>query len=282
MKLLIGTLLLFITQLAVAQNNSLLFEISKKGSPKSYVYGTMHIIPDTAYYFPAKVEKIVSKSDALVLEMTDFDATKLKELMQLKSGTAFDCLNTAQKDSCLTWGATLLKTTPEKFEASFAPQHPFALLQLDQQYLLNARMKMTEFELMGLARKEQHAILGLETLEQQLGFFSALDSAALNQLIMTMVRTPQGTGLNDYLEMVKIYQLRDIDQLNDYLQKSSESLADNDVLLSNRNAAWVPQMIQFMNQQTCFFAVGAAHLCGDKGVLELLRNEGYTVTPIQY
>lgn len=282
MKLLIGTLLLFITQLAVAQNNSLLFEISKKGSPKSYVYGTMHIIPDTAYYFPAKVEKIVSKSDALVLEMTDFDATKLKELMQLKSGTAFDCLNTAQKDSCLAWGATLLKTTPEKFEALFAPQHPFALLQLDQQYLLSARMKMTEFELMGLARKDEKALLGLETLEQQLGFFSALDSTAMNALIMSMVRTPNGKGMSDYLSMVRIYQQKNIDSLSAYLTESGEILGDNEILLSNRNKAWIPKMVEDMKQQTCFFAVGAAHLCGENGVLQLLRNEGYTVTPISY
>jgi uncharacterized protein YbaP (TraB family) len=40
-------------------------------------------------------------------------------------------------------------------------------------------------------------------------------------------------------------------------------------------------MEEAMKAQPAFFAVGAGHLAGDKGVINLLRKQGYTVTPVK-
>lgn len=52
-------------------------------------------------------------------------------------------------------------------------------------------------------------------------------------------------------------------------------------LLVKRNNNWVKKMPKIMTEKPTFFAVGAAHLLGDYGVLDLLRTEGYIVTPIE-
>lgn len=51
-------------------------------------------------------------------------------------------------------------------------------------------------------------------------------------------------------------------------------------LIDDRNKSWLPAIITAAAQQACFFAVGAAHLAGPKGLLRLLRKKGFTVTPV--
>ena len=50
-------------------------------------------------------------------------------------------------------------------------------------------------------------------------------------------------------------------------------------LLIARNKNWLPKMKQEMAQQPTLFAVGAAHLMGSQGLIAMLRQDGYTVTP---
>jgi hypothetical protein len=55
---------------------------------------------------------------------------------------------------------------------------------------------------------------------------------------------------------------------------------DKKIMLDNRNMNWIPKMSAIMKKEAVFFAVGAGHLSGDYGVINLLRNAGYTVKPI--
>jgi len=52
-------------------------------------------------------------------------------------------------------------------------------------------------------------------------------------------------------------------------------------MLDNRNADWLTKMPGIMNEKPTLFAVGAGHLLGENGVLNLLRKAGYTVEPVQ-
>ena len=55
-----------------------------------------------------------------------------------------------------------------------------------------------------------------------------------------------------------------------------------DVLLSKRNTAWISGMKTMMEETPTFFAVGAGHLAGKKGVINLLKKEGYKLSPISH
>ncbi len=50
-------------------------------------------------------------------------------------------------------------------------------------------------------------------------------------------------------------------------------------LIVARNLNWLPKMKQEMTQQSTLFAVGTGHLMGNYGLIELLRRDGYTITP---
>ena len=51
-------------------------------------------------------------------------------------------------------------------------------------------------------------------------------------------------------------------------------------MLNNRNNNWIPVIAAATKEKPTFFAVGAAHLGGEKGVISLLRKKGFKVTPI--
>jgi len=50
--------------------------------------------------------------------------------------------------------------------------------------------------------------------------------------------------------------------------------------LNNRNKNWVKKLKTIMHERPVTIAVGAGHLPGKNGVIELLRKEGYTVKPV--
>jgi uncharacterized protein YbaP (TraB family) len=58
-------------------------------------------------------------------------------------------------------------------------------------------------------------------------------------------------------------------------------MGSQELLLDRRNRNWIPVMESAMKKSSTFFAVGAGHLNGSQGVLELLRKQGYMVKGIK-
>ena len=56
---------------------------------------------------------------------------------------------------------------------------------------------------------------------------------------------------------------------------------EEEALIYGRNAAWAEKMLVMMGEASTLFVVGAAHLPGEKGVLELLKAKGYAVEAVK-
>ncbi len=81
--------------------------------------------------------------------------------------------------------------------------------------------------------------------------------------------------------MLSVYLEQDLDKLEEFIT-STEEYADYEELIMNvRNRRWVPELQQMMAEQSVFAAVGAGHLFGEKGVLNLLAEEGYEVRQVE-
>ena len=63
-------------------------------------------------------------------------------------------------------------------------------------------------------------------------------------------------------------------------EEDSTTEEEEEVLIYGRNANWMSQMPQMLREKSTLFVVGAAHLIGEKGMLQLLRNAGYVVEPV--
>ena len=64
---------------------------------------------------------------------------------------------------------------------------------------------------------------------------------------------------------------------------SSENIIsqEQNIFLDERNKKWVPKITSEIIKNKTFIAVGAGHLDGQNGLIQLLINQGYTLTPIQ-
>jgi uncharacterized protein len=83
-------------------------------------------------------------------------------------------------------------------------------------------------------------------------------------------------------QMVEIYKKQDLKQLAEVSGKDEDFDDYEEVMLKNRNQNWIPVIAKAMKQKPGFFAVGAAHLAGEHGVISLLRQKGYKVSPVKY
>ena len=72
-----------------------------------------------------------------------------------------------------------------------------------------------------------------------------------------------------------------MDSILKMMEEEEESEETMDRMIFSRNANWVKQLAEEMPEESIFVVVGAAHLPGQKGVIEGLRKAGFKVTPIK-
>lgn len=279
MKYSILVLFVFVFSLLYGQEKTLLYQIKKDGYKSSFIFGTVHIIPDSLYFFPPKLSKTIKKTDLVVLEIGKTgNQVELMKLMQLEQGSCFDIFTAEQKDSVLTWGATTLKITKAQFEGLYAKQKPFVLMQLDVLKMIQGSYKMYETEIQNVASADGLKIAGLETVEFQIGLFDQLPDSVVATMILSQIRHPERTEQQS-LELYRAYVNQDIEALFQATQESDSSTLEK--LVFQRNENWIPKMETLMQNKSCFFAVGAGHLGGERGVLELLKKVGFEIIPIK-
>ena len=80
------------------------------------------------------------------------------------------------------------------------------------------------------------------------------------------------------------YMAQDLDRLFNVMTDATiggDSEQEMEALIYSRNRCWAAKLKQMMPERACLVCVGAGHLPGEQGLLQLLRNEGYIVEPMQ-
>lgn len=273
----------FVTVLVFSQEkleSSLLWKIEgKQFTQPVYVFGTMHLISEEAYYFPKKLEKLIAKSDEIILEIADIDANALNiSSLMLKEGSMLDPFGEAQKDSIYQWIENELNLSKENFNRSFGRFKPIIIVQLAAQKSVGLNAKSYEKTIASIADKKKVTIKGFETIDQQIGFFDSLSTEASIEMVMESIRPTEDDSISIKLE--ECYRSQDIDALYSLIHQSESSISDHEgVFLEKRNLNWLKD-IETLDDKKLFIAVGAGHLGGKNGLIRLLQNKGYTLTPV--
>jgi len=127
-------------------------------------------------------------------------------------------------------------------------------------------------------------LLGLESAEEQLAIFESLTLQEQIWLLNRSVDEFEHAGEQLYT-MLDAYLDRDLGALVTLQQQYMYEDSDIDdrfmmELVDKRNLRMVQRMQDYLAQGHAFIAIGALHLPGDKGVLHLLEQQGFTVTPV--
>ena len=134
------------------------------------------------------------------------------------------------------------------------------------------------------AKKHGKKIDGMETMGYQVSVLDAIPyKLQADQLVKYI--NDEGKDTNDESEMkqmLQAYKEQDLKKLEALINKSDIGVSSyTDILLYKRNRNWVEKMREILPGKSLLIAVGAGHLPGDQGVINLLRKAGYTVTPVE-
>lgn len=284
-SLLICLLLPFGSIYVKAQNNnqSLLWKITRADLKKpSYLFGTIHLICKDDYIWTPPMQKSLDASDKVCFEM-DLDDPNL--MMTIAAGM-IDNSGKQLKDYF----------TPEQYTKLAA----YITDSLQMNIVLVQRMKPValytlfstdpnicdetvsyEMILTEKAKRSDKEILGIEDAKEQL---SILDQIPEDTIVLDIVSMLDGNNDSSralYDTMYHAYKRQDLNTLSSLITESKMTGSYTDLFLDDRNQRWIPRMMDMMEQGSIFFAVGAGHLSGDNGIINLLIKEGYTVTPIK-
>ena len=90
----------------------------------------------------------------------------------------------------------------------------------------------------------------------------------------------KGNSRELLIELTETYKSQDLDRLWELFKESMTSY-EYDAVIKVRNLNWEKQMKELLPKQTTIFVVGAGHLPGEYGMINLLREAGYKVTPVK-
>ena len=262
-------------------NNTLLWEISGKDLKQpSYLFGTFHILCKDDIQFSANLQTALKASNQVYFEM-DLDDPKNTLggmfFMNMKDKTLADLYTVEELQKVTKFYKDSLKMNLSYFNK----MKPMMLAALLYPRMMPCKMPSgVEIELMTIAKKEKKEILGFETIEFQSSIFDSIPYGVQAKDLLKNI-----DSMNKYKvyfnKMVQTYKNQQTDSLvaivNDKTFSDGEN---NDALLKNRNLNWVKQLNTILPKTNMFMAVGAAHLFGKDGLIDLLRKNGYTIKPI--
>ncbi|MEM0992880.1 MAG: TraB/GumN family protein, partial [Bacteroidota bacterium] len=138
-----------------------------------------------------------------------------------------------------------------------------------------------ELKLTKQAEKSKKPIEGLETADFQISLFDSIPYDAQAKMLVDAIQADD-QGEDQMQQMIDLYKSQNIEAMQSMAIEDESGLGDYEaLLLTQRNENWIPKMEKIMAEQVTFFAVGAGHLGGEKGVIKLLEQQGYVLTPIK-
>ena len=287
MKYLLSILVIAITTtttslLAQKLENSTLWKIEGSGLNKaSYLFGTIHITCDAT--LENDVIKALDETKQIVLEidMDDPDMQdKMMKGMYMKDGKTLKSIVNDEDyqaiDSLFTSKMGISVKMIENVK-------PFFLTSMLYPKFIDCPMESFEAELMKVAKEQNEEIFGLETIDDQINVFEVIP---YEDQVKDLVRTAKDNMAYDkanFAKLLSIYKDENItDMLNIMNDDNYSSVAEyQDELLDNRNINWIPKIKEYAEKQATFFGVGGCHLAGENGVINLLRQAGYTVRAVR-
>lgn len=259
-------------------NKSLLWQISGKGLEKpSYVFGTIHMICQEDYIMTETIQNTLKNVDAFYAEIDFSNPENMAVLQQsMMSETPLSQrLNNEQYQKL----QQLLKEVVDLDITQFEHLTDAAIVSMVTfKSFPCTDFKMYEMELLQTAAAAEKKMGGLETAAEQM---EILGKSLGIDAVFEMLNDLKKDGFKSTKEMVALYTNQDVQGLYDYMKKSSYMTDEvYNEMLTKRNHNWINEMPELMKNQSVFFAVGAAHLSGNNGVLKLLKDNGYTVKPV--
>ena len=283
-------LILFFSTVQIAAQNSnqapvksCLWKVVSKDSTV-YLLGSVHLLKSDVYPLSQAIEQAFRDSTKLVLEV-NLDSLNSPDAQQM-------ILSKALLPDGKTLNETLSQATyqalRQKVEAlgldieALKRMKPWflslSLVVMKMQQLGYDAQHGVDRHFFDRARKTNKEVLGLETADFQINLLDSLPAKTQEEsLLQTLKELDQFE--REFEQVVHAWAAGHDKQLDNLLLESFKEYPDVYAkLISERNQSWLPKIENhFQGRSKTLVVVGAAHLIGRDGVVELLRQKGYSV-----
>jgi uncharacterized protein len=262
--------------------------VSKAGKDTSYLFGTYHLVNSDYLKELSTVSEAFQKSRSVVVEvlMDSINPKDIQKAGMLQQGSLQELLPVTTADS-LDKELKAVVGIGLKEMNQYKPMSITLTLTLMYQMRSNkellSKYKGTPIDLFfaRTGKSNGKKILALETLQEQ-----------MDLLYNSLPIEKQVLGLQQFLKykkemlsmgdsLIARWMNNDLRGLVGLYKSSLEFSGDSDYLLTPRNIRWMKQLPSMIDEGGYFIAVGALHLGGENGLIQLLRSQGYSVTPLK-
>lgn len=260
----------------------------KNGQQQAVLLGSIHMGTADMYPLPKALEQAYQQADMLVVELdlSQVDPTEASQLMLSKGMYPTVENNLKQQLDDKTW--QLLNEVADQFGLPIEflqQQKPWMVVMTLSQYMA-LQMGLEEqygvdLHFIEQAHNQNKTIIELESLVEQIGFFDQLSEAEQIQLLSASLQQFK----TDQVELTRLIDhwrnghLSELEQLiNAAFVGEAELDKVFEVLFVERNKNMATQIHGLLEQgHSPFVVVGAGHLLGNGSVVDLLRQQGYTL-----
>ena len=263
-------------------NNSLLWRITGNGLEKpSYLFGTMHVYDKKAFNFKDSLYSFLEQAEGFALEFNPDSANTVIEAYmngsikpQEEENEDLDISSSDLKlmQKKMTSGNSNIQKDDKKSIVDYF----IARLVASDKKQKDAMNTFMDAFLYQIAKQYDKRVYGLEALNSQIRALNSLSKGLkIKKLVNLLDKWDPGEGS----PLTELYFRENIDSINIFYTSYFTEATLKDFLY-DRNKVMAAKMDSLMHLQSMFTAVGAGHLPGDKGVIALLKQRGYTVEPV--
>lgn len=251
--------------------------------PPSYLFGTLHLTDERVTNLPAAVTGAVARSTSMTVEVVSSPEkqAQVARMMLLTNGDRLD-------------GIVGPELFAEVARASARYGLPANSVKMLKPWAITVTLSISRAELARQAagrlpldkslsvdaRARGVPVYGLETVEEQLNIFDSLDRADQIALLRQAVR--DNPRIDEIANTITTYYLkRDLEGLLAWMAEQTAG-RDRHLLdlfwsrfVNARNETMARRMRPRLKEGGAFIAVGALHLPGENGILNLLASQGY-------
>jgi uncharacterized protein YbaP (TraB family) len=288
----VGLLVLMTSLAAFAQeknkeSKTLLWEISGNGLQRpSYLFGTIHMICSEDAVLSDSLRTAIHNSDVVYFEVDMdnlFEMLGVVRKMKMRNDTTLADLLTKDDYAKVRKyfedkGSLLPFSTLETYKPLLA-----ASMLMETGSSCTSPQAMEEV-IMKEAKGYGKNVKGLETMAYQLSIFDTIPyKMQAMQLVKYVDEVGKGgdSDSKEYEKLLQAYREQDLSKLEEFTKSTDMGISGfTDILLYNRNRNWVEKLKDILPGKSVLVAVGAGHLPGENGVINLLRKAGFTVKPV--
>ena len=260
-----------------SDTNALFYKIQKENEAPSFLLGTIHLYPANDYTFSDTLLNCIENCDQLVceLDMLNLDPNGIAQIAVMKDGMLISDLLDSAQFAQVDERVRQFMGAPLQLINNWKPALIAMLIQDEGNGNLQT---MASMEMDIVLSSGEKVTGGLESLEEQINLFDVMSYKEQAEYLLEALEV---TGdQTDFELLFETYLSQDLNILDSLLFTDDFLNTHKSTFLDQRNLNWIPKIDSISGNRKVFFAVGAGHLHGEKGLLLLLREAGFDIEAI--